>query len=106
MGYCNNRIQCGKAAGPDGIKPLVLHQLRNELAPIIQVIFQRSIDSGRVPTDWTEANVCPLFKKGEKSEAANYRPISLTCILCKVLEHIIASNVISHLDKNNILYDL
>lgn len=46
------------------------------------------------------------FKKGEKSEPSNYRPISLTCILCKVLEHIIASNVVKHLDQHNILYDL
>ena len=50
--------------------------------------------------------MCPLFKIGEKSEAANYRPISLTCILCKVLEHIIASNVVKHLDRHNTLYDL
>ena len=47
-----------------------------------------------------------MFKKGEKSEASNYRPISLTCILCKVLEHIIASNVVKHLDRHNTLYDL
>ena len=48
----------------------------------------------------------PLFKKGDKSLAANYRPISLTCILCKVLEHILASNIVKHLDGQGILYDL
>ena len=55
-----------KAAGPDNIKPLVLRQLREEIAPIIQVIFQKSIDSGRVPKDWNGANVCPLLKKVRK----------------------------------------
>ena len=48
----------------------------------------------------------PVFKKGDKSSAANYRPISLTCILCKVLEHILASNIVKHLDAQGIMYDL
>ena len=53
-----------------------------------------------------KALVAPIFKKGDKSSAANYRPISLTCILCKVLEHIIASNVVEHMNKHDLLYDL
>ena len=52
------------------------------------------------------ANVMPVFKTSDKSLAENYRPISLTCILCKVLEHILASNIIRHLDGQGILYDL
>ena len=48
----------------------------------------------------------PVFKKGTKSDPANYRPISLTCILCKVMEHIIASKLTQHFNQNNILYDL
>ena len=95
-----------KAAGPDQIKPLVLQRLRDVIAPILQVIFQRSLDTGRVPKDWSTVFVCPLFKKGDTSLASNYRPISLTSILCKVLEHIVATNVVSHMDKHNLLYDL
>ena len=48
----------------------------------------------------------PVLKKGDKSLASNYRPISLTCILCKVLEHILASNIVKHLDGQGLLYDL
>ena len=95
-----------KAAGPDQIKPLVLQRLRDVIAPFLQVIFQRSLDTERVPKDWSTVFVCPLFKKGDTSLASNYRPISLTSILCKVLEHIVATNVVSHIDKNNLLYDL
>ena len=95
-----------KAAGPDRIKPVVLQELRVELAPILKVLFERSLESGAVPPIWNSANVSPIFKKGEKSAAANYRPISLTCILCKVMEHIIASNVVKHLDTNGLMYDL
>ena len=95
-----------KAAGSDELKPLVLKEVREVIAPMLRVIFQRSIKAGRVPRDWNDANVCPLFKKGDKSAASNYRPISLTCILCKVLEHIDASNLVTHLDSHQLLYEL
>ena len=95
-----------KAAGPDEIRPIVLRELRVEIAPVIQLIFEKSLATGALPSDWTKANVSPIFKKGEKSDPSNYRPISLTCILCKVVEHIIASNITAHFNKHNILYDL
>ena len=95
-----------KAAGPDQIKLLVLQKLRDVIVPILQVIFQRSLNTGRVPKDWSTAFVCPFFKKGDTSLASNYRPISLTSILCKVLEQFVTSNVVSHMDKYNLLYDL
>ena len=59
-----------------------------------------------MPLIWNTANVSPIFKKGGKSTAANYRPISLTCILCKVMEHIIASNLVRHIDSNGLMFDL
>ena len=49
------------------------------------------------------ANVSPVFKKGEKYDAANYRPVSLTCICCKTLEHILVSNINKHLALDSIL---
>ena len=99
-------LKPGKAAGPDRLKPLLLRELREEIAPIIKIIFDRSLQTGKLPAEWLTANVMPVFKKGDKSLAANYRPISLTCILCKVLEHILASNIVKHLDGHGILYDL
>ena len=61
-------------------------------------IYNESLAQGTVPDDWRQANVAPVFKKGEKYYAANYRPMSLTCICCKTLEHIIVSNINKHLD--------
>ena len=84
----------------------MLQELCNEIAPVLQIIFERSLQTGKIPSDWSKALVAPIFKKGDKSSAANYRPISLTCILCKVLEHIIASNVVEHMNKHDLLYDL
>ena len=95
-----------KAAGPNKFKPIVLQPLHKELAPILQLIFQRSLDTGKLPDIWKEANVSPIFKKGEKSDPSNYRHISLTRVLCKVLEHIVASSVAKHFTELNILYDL
>ena len=95
-----------KVAGPDQFKPIVLQTLHAELAPILQVIFQKSLDSGKLPHIWKEANVSPIFRKGEKSDPANYHPISLTCVLCKVLEHIVASNLTKHLASSNILFQV
>ena len=96
----------GKAAGPDKIKPLLLRELRVEIAPILQIIFEQSLQSGKLPADWCRAFVTPIFKKGNKSSAANYRPISITCILCKVLEHIIDSQLVNHMNSHDLLYEL
>ncbi len=69
-------------------------------------VYQRSLDRGELPSDWKEANICAAYKKGERYKASNYRPISLTAICCKMLEHIIASNLMKHLEYNNMLFDL
>ena len=102
--FCN--LNPSKASGPDSIKPIVLKNLSNEIALFLSVLFQKSLDSGQVPHDWTKACVTPIFKKGDRSDPINYRPISLTCILCKVMEHIVASNLSRHFEQNDILYDL
>ena len=65
-----------------------------------------SLNTGVVPRDWRCANVSPVYKKGEKYIAENYRPISLTCICCKLMEHIVTSHIMSHADNNSILYPL
>ena len=56
--------------------------------------------------DWYRVYVTPVFKKGDKSQAVNYRPISLTYIFCKVLEHIMASQIVKHMNEHSLLYDL
>ena len=70
-------LQPNKAAGPDGIHPRVLKEIKDNLAPVLVDFFQRSLNSGEVPDDWKEANVSPAFKKEEKYKASNYRSPSL-----------------------------
>ena len=89
-----------KALGPDELHPRVLEELATELGPIFAHLFQQSIDICKIPKEWTLANISPLLKKGDRSLACNYRPVSLTCVPCKLLEHLVCSNIKDHLDEH------
>ena len=96
-------INPSKAGGPDEVPCRVLKELADELAPVLTHIFQQSIKSGEVPAEWKMQWITPIYKKGPKCEAANYRPVSLTCVTSKLLEHIICSQIRGHLDLHGIL---
>ncbi len=83
----------------------VLKELANECAPYLCYIYQKCLTTGSILDIWKTATVSAIFKKGDRYKASNYRPVSLTCICCKMLEHIIVSNVMGHLGRNNILTD-
>ncbi len=101
------RLKPHKAMGADEVGPRVLKELLSTIAPILTVIYRRSYNTGEVPEDWRKANVVAVYKKGRKCEPSNYRPISLTCACCKILEHIeVASSVMHHARDHNILYKL
>ena len=94
-----------KAQGPDNIPPWILQSCAEEIAPVLQDLFQDSIDQGHLPTQWRKANICAIFKKGDKSQPENYRPVSLTSVVCKMLEHIVHSHIMKHFEVNNLLVD-
>ena len=100
-----NQLNPHKAAAPDRISPIVLKELADVISPVLTRIFRASLSHGKTPDAWREAHVTPVFKKGEKYKAVTYRPVSLTCILCKQMEHILASNIMVHLSSNSLLYD-
>ena len=60
-----------------------------QIEPGLSASFQRSIDNGEIPDDWVNAHVSPIYKKGGVHFADNNRPVSLTSVSCKILEHII-----------------
>ena len=98
-------INPNKATGPDRIPGRLLKLCANELVEVFQLLFQASLDQGSVPNDWKRADITPLYKKGDKMQAENYRPVSLTSIACKLLEHIVHSNIMDHFDRFNVLDD-
>jgi len=69
-----NRLRSDKAAGPDELSPRVLKEITEEICEPLTIILQRSIDEGSIPDDWRNANISPIYKKGGKAQAANYRP--------------------------------
>ena len=99
-------LKPNKATGPDDIPAKFLKEVSIEISPLISFIFQASLDQGQIPSDWKQARLAPVFKKGDIGQPANYRPISPTSILCKTLEHILLSTIITHLEHHNVLSDL
>ena len=95
-----------KAAGPDSIRPKVLKELAPSIAPILQIIFAKSLKNHQVPEDWKQPLISPIYKKGDRDCPSNYRSISLKCICSKLMEHIVTSSMITHLERHNILYHL
>ena len=99
------QLNPSKASGPDEIPPRLLKLVAHEIAPALSFVFQQSYESGVVPAQWKQALVSPVHKSGDKSDPTNYRPISLTCICGKVMEHIMLSHISKHLAVHNILAD-
>ena len=98
-----HNIKVDKAAGPDKLPNRFLQECAYEITPAVTAIFQKSVDSGELTED---ANVAPVYKKGDRHTPENYRPVSLTCVLLKRLEHIICHHMLNYLDKHQVLTSL
>jgi hypothetical protein len=92
-----------KSTGPDGISARLLKETAEVVAAPLTNIYNKSLETSSIPDDWKMANVTPIFKKGDKCKPENYRPISLTCIASKMLEHIVTSHLMKFVEGNNIL---
>ena len=91
------------APGPDGVWTRILHQLADTLSSPLAIIFSKLFNEGMVPDIWRRAHVCPIYKKGTKGDPGNYRPISLTCVLCKVMESLIRDMIVEHLSRHSLI---
>ena len=96
-------LPVGKASGPDGISNRVLKELADQLAMPLSLLFNQSIEDGKIPADWKEAYVSPVPKSGDLSLSSNYRPISLLSNLDKIFERAIFKHIYNHLRDNSIL---
>jgi hypothetical protein len=97
------KLRADGAAGPDGLGPLVLKKLVDEIAAPLAMVMRTSLNEGAVPEEWRTANVSPIFKKGQKSDPGNYRPVSLTSVSCRVMEGIIKDQIVGHLERNGLI---
>ncbi|XP_065190778.1 uncharacterized protein LOC135821708 [Sycon ciliatum] len=94
------RINPCKATGSDGIPGCLLRACADLLAPSLSVLFSSSLRHGEVPLAFKHAVISPLFKAGDPSVAANYRPVSLLPIVSKLLEKIVQKQLVAHLERS------
>mgnify|MGYP000403395009 CR=1 FL=1 len=98
-------LKISKAAGPDGWHPRVLNELAAQLCEPLSILLRKSLDSGQLPDIWKMAHVVPIHKKGSRSVAGNYRPVSLTAIIAKVFESLIRDALVTHMMDNGLFAD-
>jgi endonuclease/exonuclease/phosphatase family metal-dependent hydrolase len=91
-----------KSTGPDGIHPRVLRELAGPLSVPLTLIFNQSMRTGELPEAWRKGNITPIYKKGPRDNPGNYRPVSLTSVVCKVMESLVRDHIITHMVDNNL----
>ena len=97
------KLETKKSTGLDNLPPRMLKIAAGVLAPSLAFLFNQSISSGIVPTEWKLARVTPIFKKGKRQDVNNYRPISIIPAVAKVFEKIIYDQFFGYLNDNDLL---
>jgi len=87
----------------DCIIPEFLNKLASVISQPLAIIFRRSVAEGVVLQEWKTANITPLFKKRSRSDPGNYRHVSLTSYVGKILETIIKEKLLGHLSLNSLI---
>ena len=99
-------IKQDAAPGPDEIPPKVIYELREELAGPMTSLFRKSMETTKIPDEWRDATIAPIFKqKGSRSDPGNYRPVSLTNVVGKIMERIVKNELTAHIEMNRLMSD-
>ena len=99
------KMKDNKSPGVDGIPPKLLKEIVvvEQISILLAKVFNLSLEEGTVPSEWKEANITPLFKKGSRNKSENYRPTSLTSVVCKLLETLIRDHMEEFLVKHKLI---
>ena len=96
------KLKPNKSPGPDGIHPKLIKNIGESISEPLCIIFNKSLKLRKIPDPWKQAKICAIFKKGNKKVAANYRPVSLTAIICKLMESLIRNHIIKFMQDNKL----
>ena len=97
------KMKDNKSLGVDGIPPKQLKEIVEQISMPLAKFFNLSLEEGIVPSVWKEANITPLFKKGSRNKPENYRPVSLTSVVCKLLKTLIRDHMVEFLVKYKLI---
>ena len=96
------QLDKNKSAGTDGIFSVVLHKCADSISNFLLKLFSFSLSFGVLPEPWKTTLVAPIYKKGDRYDVSNYRPVSLSCICCKLCESIVKEALVGHFSTNNL----
>ena len=88
---------------PNGYSPYLIKQIISALADPLSLLFNSFFSVEDIPSSWRKAIITPIYKKGPSSDPANYRPVSLTSVFGKLMERVVASEMLHYLLKNRLL---
>uniref|UniRef100_A0A674ICA9 Reverse transcriptase domain-containing protein n=4 Tax=Terrapene triunguis TaxID=2587831 RepID=A0A674ICA9_9SAUR len=97
------KLDACKSPGPDEMHPRILKELIEEVSEPLAIIFGKSWETGEIPEDWKRANIVPIYKKGNKNNPGNYRPVSLTSVPGKIMEQVIKEIICKHLEGGKVI---
>ncbi|CAC5400189.1 unnamed protein product [Mytilus coruscus] len=95
-------LKIDKSPGMDKLHLRLLKEIAESITKPLCIIFSQSLENKTVPNDWKNAMISAIFKKGNKSLAKNYRPVSLTSVVCKIMEKMMREFIIEHMKTNNL----
>ena len=96
------KLHPGMTPGPDGWHPITLKNVADIVSTPLSVLFQMSLSESIVPSHWLQAYITAIHKKGAKNLPENYRPVSMTSIICKLMESIVRDNIVNHMINNDL----
>jgi len=99
------KLNVTKSSGPDEFHLRILRETASSICLPLTTIYTKSMTEGEVPSTWKEGNIIPIHQKGNKTAVGNYRPVSLTSVVGRLMETLVRDQIVSHMMENGLFCD-